>query len=301
MITTASPCTETQTVLGEGVRWDDRRNELLLVDILTGSLFRYRVEPATTLTAVARHEIGRPLGAVAPVEGDDGWVLAAGRGFARLGPDGRLAVVAEPAPENFRVNDAAADPAGRFWAGVMAEDQRAGAGTVHVLAIDGTVTQALDGLTIPNGIDWSRDGRTMYLADSGQGLVFSFEFDADSGQLGKRRSLIEFGGEPGVGDGLTVDAGGDLWIALYGGGEVRRYSPDGRHKATVKVPAPQATSPGFGGPGLSTLFVATATEGYTDEQREAEPLSGRLFCARGIKANGLPARRFQPRGEWWPR
>ncbi len=91
--------------------------------------------------------------------------------------------MAEPAPEKFRVNDAAVDPAGRFWAGVFSEDQRAGAGAVHVLETDGTVRQVLDGLTIPNGIDWSPDAKTMYLADSGQGKVFAFEFDGARGQL----------------------------------------------------------------------------------------------------------------------
>ncbi len=85
----------------------------------------------------------------------------------------------------------------------------------------------LDGLTIPNGIGWSPDGSTMYLVDSGPRVVHAFDFDGERGTFAGRRDLIAVAEHVGAPDGLTVDAAGDLWVAIYGGGRVHRYSPDG--------------------------------------------------------------------------
>ncbi|CAA9480224.1 MAG: hypothetical protein AVDCRST_MAG38-1971 [uncultured Solirubrobacteraceae bacterium] len=295
-----SSCVPRRTVLGEGVRWDAARRELLWVDIAEGRLMRQRVGAAGPLEDLGDLALDRPLGAVAPVEGDDGWLAAAGRGFARLGRDGSLAPIAELAPAGHRVNDANVDHAGRAFVGTISEGQETGAGALHRLDRDGRTTQLLDGLTVPNGIDWSPDGTTMYLVESSPGLVWAFPFDAEDGTLGPRRALIEPPPDAGgVPDGLTVDAAGDLWIAFFGAGAVRRHAPDGSLRRVIHLPATQATSCGFGGSALDTLFVATATEGYDEPRREREPLSGTLMRIDGLDATGVPARPFRPVGDWW--
>ena len=76
---------------------------------------------------------------------------------------------------------------------------------------------------------------------------------------------------------MTVDVAGDLWVAIYGGGCVHRYTPDGHLPAVLAVPAAQSTCCAFGGPGLHQLYVTTATENWTDEQRRAEPAAGHLY------------------------
>jgi sugar lactone lactonase YvrE len=123
-------CTTEQTVLGEGTRWDARRGELLRVDIVRGLVYRDRVDDDGGLMHVRTYRVPGTVGAIAPVDGDDGWLLAAERGFAHLVPDGLLRPLAEVAPAGTRMNDAACDPQGRFWAGTLADDHRAGGGAL---------------------------------------------------------------------------------------------------------------------------------------------------------------------------
>ena len=196
------------------------------------------------------------------------------------------------------MNDAACDPQGRFWAGTLAEDFRVGGGALYRLDGNGRVELMLDDLTISNGLGWSPDGATMYLADSGPRVVHTYSFDAESGTISDGRVLIAVGAEVGAPDGLTVDADGDLWVAIYGGGRVQRYSPDGALRETLLLPAAQSTSCAFAGPGLNRLYVTTATEGWSDEKRRAEPAAG-LVYRFDTDATGRSAEPFRPDPAWW--
>jgi sugar lactone lactonase YvrE len=126
------------------------------------------------------------------------------------------------------MNDGACDPQGRFWAGTMAYDESPGAGALYRLELDSSCTTVLTGLTISNGIGWSPDGATMYLADSGTGQVEAFGFDGATGDLSGRRILVRIE-QPGVvPDGLTVDQEGGIWVALWGVVLSRAMEPTGR-------------------------------------------------------------------------
>jgi sugar lactone lactonase YvrE len=291
-------CTTEQNVLGEGPRWDPRRDELLRVDILAGRIYRDRVDSDGGLVPVRTYEVPGTVGALAPVHGDDGWLLAAGRSFAHLTAEGSLRRLAEVAPAGTRLNDAACDPQGRFWAGSLAEDRRPGGGALYRLDGEGRIETMLTGLTIANGLGWSPDGDTMYLADSGQGVVHAFSFDADRGAIGAGRVLIEISEPLGVPDGLTVDVSGDLWVAIFGGGRVQRHSPDGALLETFHVPATQTTACAFGGPALNRLFVTTATEDWSDDQRRADPSAG-LVYRFDTDVTGRPAELFRADPSWW--
>jgi sugar lactone lactonase YvrE len=280
-------------VLGEGARWDARREELLRVDILAGVVYRERVDDDGRLVPVRTYRVPGTVGAIAPVEGDEGWLLAAGRGFVRLDPDGSLRPLADVAPPRTRMNDGACDPQGRFWAGALADDHRAGGGALYRLDRSGRTDVVLTGLTISNGLGWSPDGGTMYVVDSGPRVVYAFAFDSERGTIFDGRDLVRLPEDDGFPDGLTVDAGGDLWVAVYGGGRVDRYSPDGALREAVAVPALQATSCTFAGRGLNRLYVTTATEGWTAEQRRADPAAGLVYRFE-TDATGRPAAPFRP-------
>jgi sugar lactone lactonase YvrE len=294
------PCTAEQTQLGEGVRWDARRGELLRVDILDGRVYRDRVNDDGTLAPVRAYSLPGTVGAIAPIAADDGWVLAAGRGFVHLRPDGSTRVLAEVAPAGTRMNDGACDPQGRFWGGTMADDHHAGGGALYRLDRDGRAQLMLRDLTISNGLGWSPDGRTMYLVDSGPRQVHAFAFDPDLGTLSRGRVLVTVAEDVGAPDGMTVDAAGNLWVAIYGGGRVHRYAPDGALNAVVSVPAEQSTCCAFAGPGLSHLYVTTATEGWSDERRHADPAAGLVYRCK-TDATGVPALPFRPDAAWWHR
>jgi len=298
MTPAAHPGTTEQTLLGEGARWDARRDELLRVDIVAGRVFRDRVSADGSLELVRSYDVPGTVGAIVPIDGDDGWLLAAGRGFAHLLPDGAIRVLAEVVADDSRMNDGACDPEGRFWAGSLAHDHRDGAGALWRFERDGTVTRMLDGLTIPNGIGWSLDRRTMYFIDSGPRLIRAFDFDDGVGEISNARVLVTVDASVGAPDGLTVDAAGDLWVAVYDGGRVQRYAPDGTLREEYLVPAAQTTSCAFGGPGLHRLYVTTATEDWSDAERLAEPTAGVVYHL-DTSATGRPADPFRPEAEWW--
>ena len=294
----AVACTTEQTLLGEGVRWDARRDELLRVDILAGRVYRDQVRDDGALVSVRVYELPWTIGMVAPIEGDGGWLLGAGRGFAYLAPDGTYRTIAEISPAGTRMNDGACDPQGRFWAGTLANDHHSGGGALYRLDRTGQIELMLDGMTISNGLGWSPDGRTMYVVDSGPRVIHAFAFDPDRGTISDGRILVTVAEDVGAPDGMTVDSAGDLWVAIYGGGQVHRYSPDGVLLKVLTVPALESTCCAFDGRGLNRLYVTTATENWSDAQRRAEPAAGLVYwCA--TDATGLPAAPFRPDPDWW--
>ena len=238
------------------------------------------------------------VGAIAPVQGDEGWLLAAGRGFVHLRLDGSTRRLVDVAPPGTRMNDGACDPQGRFWAGTMADDQHAGGGALYRLDHFGRTELMLSDLTISNGLGWSPDGRTMYLVDSGPRVIYAFAFDRDHGTISSQRVIVTVAEEIGAPDGMIVDAAGDLWVAIYGGGRVHRYSHDGQLRHAITVPAKQTTCCGFAGPGLNRLYVTTATENWSDQERRAEPAAGLVYW-RDTDATGVPAAPFRPDPNWW--
>jgi sugar lactone lactonase YvrE len=274
---------------GEGPIWDERRGELLWVDIGAGRLHRGRPGP-DRIEHLGTLEIGEPLGAAAVAE-DGGWVVAAGPGFARLEPDGALTWVARPEdgrPE-LRMNDGACDPSGRFWAGSMAYAETPGAGTLYRLDPDGSAQAMVTATTISNGLGWSADGTRMWFADSGPGTVDAFDFDVQEAIPTNRRTVIRIDPDDGVPDGLTVDAEDHVWIAVWDGGEVRRYTPEGELVARVRLPVTRPTSCCFGGPDLASLFISTARKGLTDDELGTQADAGRLFRAEvGVRGVAQP-------------
>jgi len=283
------PCSATPGVLSEGPRWDAERDELLWVDIVGSLLHRARLRSDGRLDEVAPIRFDRFVGAVAPVLGG-GYVLAAGTGFLFTDAAGTVRELAQPEAgrSDVRMNDGACDPQGRFWAGTMAHDESPGAGVLYRLELDGSCTTVLAGLTISNGIGWSPDGSVMYLSDSGTGTIDAFAFDGETGDIRGRHTIVRIT-EPGVApDGLTVDAQGAIWVALWGGAAVRRYSPDGSLLSTVPVAVDRPTSCAFGGPDLATLFITTARHGLDEAALARAPDAGRVFRVAGLGASGSP-------------
>jgi sugar lactone lactonase YvrE len=237
-----------------------------------------------------------------PREGG-GLVLACGAGFATLEADGSFSLIAEvevDAPASF-LNDGRCDALGRFWAGsvgIAADgNAAAGSGGLHRLDADGSLSTVLDGLSLANGMDWSPDGRTFYLIDSLSGGIDAFDFDLEEGRLSGRRRVVELGLRSGEGfaDGMCVDADGCLWTAIWGTGEVRRYTPDGALERTLALPVSQPTSCAFAGAALDVLVITSAWHRLDEGQRAAQPHAGAIFCARpGV--SGLPGHRFAATG-----
>jgi sugar lactone lactonase YvrE len=245
--------------VGEGPVWSSGPGLLYWVDIPAGIVRRDRPFDGDG----AHITLPWPVGAVA-LRAEGGLFFASAAGFGSIDDSSepwRYELRAPFSRPDYRMNDGKCDSAGRFWAGGTAVDFTPGAGALHVVGDDWQVRTELTGLTLPNGMDWSPDNTEFYLADTMQHQVFAFEFDLGSGKLGRRRVLIDFGADGGMPDGLTVDAGGSLWIAMWGQGRVLQVRPDGEVMAAVEVPVRQPSSCVFGGADYRTLFVTTAREG----------------------------------------
>nr|WP_238351132.1 SMP-30/gluconolactonase/LRE family protein [Kribbella shirazensis] len=238
--------------LGEGPVWDERAGVLHWVNITAGQVLTTSIETGETTTVT----LPTMVGAVAPAA-SGGLVAAVAEGFAFDSCTTTLRVLGP----SERMNDAKVDPYGRFWAGSTARDFTPGRGALHVLMPDRTSTVALTGLTLPNGLGWSPDGLRMYLVDTLQYRLYSFAFGADGLDPHDRQVLHQFDTAEGMPDGLCVDAEGCLWVAIWGGHKLVRYSPSGQALTTVDLPVEQPSSCTFGGPAWDRLFVTSARQG----------------------------------------
>jgi len=292
----ATPCTTDLYELGECCRWDEVRGELCWVDVPTGRFFRARAD-AQQVDIQRTYDLPGMLTCFAPLEDrTQGWIAALNQSIVQLEVSGELSELARPEAERaaeVRMNDGSADPWGRFWVGSMAYDERPGGGRLYLFHESiGTQTE-IESVTISNGLAWSPEGRTMYYVDSGPGVVYAFDVDA-RGDISSRRVLIEFDvANEGAPDGLCVDEEGALWLAVWGGYEVRRYSPTGEQIARVQVPTAQPSCCTIGGANATTLYVTTAREHMSDELLEQETDAGRLFAV-DIGVRGAPLLAYRP-------
>ena len=274
--------------LGEGPTWDAAAGHLLWVDILGSRVHTYH--PGTgrrTVLATEQH-----VGAAKPRSGGglvvnlrDGVGLyppgAAGAAPGAGGPDAAAFrwLHRDPVPGR-RANDAAVAPDGSLWCGTMRYDEAPGGGTLTRIAPDGTVRTLLDDVTVSNGTGWSPDGRRVYYVDSPTRRVDVFDVD-DGGLPVNRRTFATV--EDGYPDGLTVDAEGGVWVALWDGGAVHRYTPDGGLDRVLALPVRRPTACAFGGAGLTDLYVTTARTGLP----HPHPAAGSLLVVPGA-GQGLP-------------
>ncbi|MFF7351312.1 SMP-30/gluconolactonase/LRE family protein [Streptomyces filipinensis] len=267
--------------LGEGPTWDPATGRLIWLDILGMRVHTY--DPATgrrTSRTTEQH-----VGAVKPRTGG-GLVLNLRDGVGLLDPDGAFRWLHHEPVAGRRANDAAVAPDGSLWAGTMRYDEAAGGGTLSRLTGDGTVETVLPDVTISNGTGWSPDGRLLYYVDTPTRRVDVF--DHDGGRVHGRRPLVEIEEGAGFPDGLTVDADGCVWVALWDGGAVRRYTPRGELDRVISVPAARTTACAFGGADLTDLYITTARVGLT----APHPLAGSLLVIPGA-GQGLPQPAFR--------
>jgi sugar lactone lactonase YvrE len=265
-----------QADLGEGPTWDADAQRLIWIDILGSRVHTYDpVSGRRTVMVTEQH-----VGAAKPRAGG-GLVVNLRDGVGLYGPDANFGglggfrwLYREVVPGR-RANDAAVAPDGALWAGTMRYDEARGGGTLSRFAPDGTVETVLDDVAVSNGTGWSPDGRLMYYIDSPTRRIDVFDFDGQRATGRRQLAIIEEGA--GWPDGLTVDADGCVWVALWDGGAVRRYTPAGELDRVVELPTPRPTACAFGGRNLTDLYITTARTGLA----APHPLSGSVLVIPG--------------------
>jgi sugar lactone lactonase YvrE len=285
----AEPILEARAILGEGSLWDSEKNCLYWVDIVGRTVNSY--DPVTGHNRV--FHVSQDVGTVVPGKSGD-LMIALRDGFARLEIEsGEVVMVAEKKREGIRFNDGKCDPAGRFWAGTMADEMTEGAGALYCLDTDLTVRTMIDGVTISNGLVWTSDAKRLYYIDTPTCEVAAFDYDVDTGDITNRKTAIKVDKNLGLPDGMAIDEEDMVWVANWGGGKVTRWDPQtGKLLDLIEVPgASLVTSCAFGGPKLDDLFITSASVGLNDEQKKIQTLAGSIFRIK-LNVKGVPAHPF---------
>lgn len=263
---------------GEGpVWWPD--DGLRICDGYAGAV----VSIDSNGTVTNRLRVGSFLGAFRP-RTTGGIVAAAARSFVLVDRDGSVHDQGELWTDpDIRMNDGGCDPEGRFYCGSMLDDASRPDGALFRLDPDGSVDTVLTNLSCPNGLVFAADGHTVYFIDTNQQRVDAFTRD-DAGSWRDRRSIARHLGD-GMPDGMSADADGRLWIAMWGGSCVRCVEPTtGVTVEVVEVPqAFQTSACTFGGPRLDQLFITTSAA-----RGQGGPLGGAVFVAEPGVRGVLP-------------
>lgn len=262
--------------LGEVPLWSVARKLLFWIDVRRPALYSYDPSSCVVRTFPLPELVGSYC------ETTSGKLLLALKsGLYFFDPESEeLEAWMDPEPQlpNNRLNDGKCDRQGRFWVGSMNDGDRIPSGSLYCVQGSGEVTVFIPGITVPNSLAWSPDGRKMYFADTPTRKILVYDFDIDDGVPHNPRVFRDMTDHVGRPDGATVDAEGCLWSAEIHAGKVVRYTPEGRLDRCVQMPVTGVTSCAFGGDHFETLYITTATQGLTDQQLEEQPLAGGLFA-----------------------
>ena len=269
-----------ECVTGEGPLWHPDEQRLYWVDLRRGHLYRY--DPATGRHEQVYDNKDEVIGGFT-IQADGALLLFMSRGAIKIWREGQLTTVVDEIPieRESRFNDVIADPAGRVFCGTMPSPNHLG--RLYRLDIDGTLTPLLDSIGCSNGLGFTLDRKQMYYTDSPKREIYLFDYDQATGAITNQRVFVrpQCVGTP---DGLTVDAEGYIWSALWGDSCLVRYTPDGTEERRIHFPAKKVSSLTFGGPNYTDIYVTTAGG---NQKMEEGAGAGALFCLNlGIR--GIP-------------
>lgn len=274
--------------VGEGPVWDVAEQALYYIDILEKKVLRWHPESGATREWVVPDMIG----SLALREGG-GAIVALVDGIHALDLDsGTVTPLALIAPANpaIQLADGKVDRAGRFVFGTSHRKAAEPVGGLFSLD-EGTIRQLDSGLTLGNGPCWSPDSATLYHADSMAHLIYAYDYDLTTGAASNRREFFNTSAYGPIPDGATVDADGDLWVAICEGGVVLCLSPQGEVKREIAMPTRLPASCMFFGPQLDRLFVPSIDPGFLG--REPADGDGWNYIIDGLGVTGLPEPRYR--------
>lgn len=281
-------------ILGEGPVWDWRSNDLFWIDIRRMQVFRRNHTAGQT----GQWVLPERLGCVALTRDPGQLLVTAGTKILLMNlSNGKTEELANPEPDRptYRFNDGAVDAQGRLWLSTMMDDfhspPRFSGGRLYRFEQGRPIALIADNYQLANGIGWSPDCRRMYINDTAAMITYAFDYDLDSGAASNRRALITHRIEGGLPDGLSVDEQGNIWIAMWDGYCLNKYTPDGALLQTVSMPVRRPSSMTFGAPQLDRLLITSATTGFESDDYRDSPLAGGLFSVR-VNTTGRRAHLF---------
>ncbi|HEY0686899.1 MAG TPA: SMP-30/gluconolactonase/LRE family protein [Steroidobacter sp.] len=270
--------------LGEGPLWSAKDQAVWFVDIKGRQVHRFDTRGSALSSWQAPEEVGFIVKATG-----NRFVAGMKSGLYAFEPDsGKFTLITRvdsDRPKN-RLNDGYVDAAGRLWFGSMDNEETQPTGSLYRFDARG-LKRCDENYVITNGPTTSLDGRTLYHVDTLQRVIYAF--DLNDGEISNRRVFARIEKPGAYPDGPTIDSAGCVWIGLFGGWGVQRYSPKGELMQTIDMPVANCTKVTFGGNDLRTMYITTAWKGLSKEQLAAQPLAGGLFATRvdtaGVASN----------------
>ena len=286
-----------KNLLGEGITWSADQENLYWLDVVIPSKLFQLYLPTNKLSTFIMPEMISSIS----IRSKKDLIIASQYGvynynlnsnnFTRL-------IETEPLLKFNRSNDGASDTKGRFWFGTMQNnlDEEGNdipitkhSGSLYRLDIDLTLDKIESNLGIPNTFIWNPDNTKFYFTDSMEEIIYSYDFDEESGEITNKTKFATF--NRGIPDGSTMDSEGFVWNCRWGGSCVVRFDPLGRVDRVLEVPVENVTNCVFGGKDLKTLFITTARQGLSKEYVTKNPYAGSLFAIdlsiKGIEDNNF--------------
>lgn len=293
------PFIDVQCGLAEGPYWEREANILRFVDIVSGDV--YRVNLSEGPSSLRKFKYDQIVTVTADIEGQPDSFIFGGKtgvGIAKKdSSDSRMIAdfwsdeeKIDGKNERMRANDGGVDDQGRFWVGTMCDPmvtEVKAMGALFRVDLDGKPNRILSGLTCPNGMSWSKDGKHMHVTDTPTKAIHKYDFDQASGSLSNKSTLYDIKHEGAMGaDGHALDEEDNIWAALWGTGKVVRINPQGEVTAEVKLPVRSPTAVAFCG---EDIYITSEKEPEPDKYPESAKWSGMVFkCHVGVKRRELP-------------
>jgi sugar lactone lactonase YvrE len=246
--TVTEPFLDLKCRLAESPFWEREDNVLRFVDMENSLVYRVNLERGPS--SLQKHSYESPICVTAGLaSSSDSFIFGGKYGIGVGKKDSSETRMIQPfwtdeenndgKDKRMRANDGAVDSKGRFWVNTMCDPQvtsSAPEGALFRLDSDGSFHRLLTGLTLPNGMSWSRDNKTMYIADTSESSIFAYDFDEESGAISNKRVFFKVEDEGAGPDGHAQDEDGNLWVAVWGAWKVVIVSPEGMILGEVRLP-----------------------------------------------------------------
>ena len=207
-------------LVGEGPMWDVDSQTLYWIDIQGGRFWNF--DPATgenkllhnsyNIAGVGRNKSG-------------GLTVGTWEGVQLWNSDDDFVWLHQGEIEGnpIKLNDVMPGPGGSLFGGSGHLDSCA----VFRFNTDGSVDIVDEGLELCNGMGFSPDLTTFYSTDSPKHEIYKWDHNPNTGEISNKRVIATIPSDWGIPDGMTVDAEGFVWSAIWYGGMVVRLDPDG--------------------------------------------------------------------------
>lgn len=280
---------DSHALLGESPLWSPHEGVLYWLDCLQPAIHSFNPQ-----TAANKSTILNQIVTSISLYSENSLLVTVEEGYAFANLlTGSLTLIGNPyAHQAVIFNDGKCDREGRFWSGTAAKDWQSPIGALFQLSADLKFKPMDKGFILSNGIGFSPDNKYLYFSDSSAHTIYRYDFDLSSGAITNKKAFIIIPDSEGLPDGMTVDAQGNLWVAMWDGWSINRYDPQGKKIDSIKLPIPRPTSVAFGDRDLSTLYITSARIGLSEEQLKLSPLSGSLFAMQ-TSFKGLPEPYFK--------